>query len=155
MHEVQTMAYLGAKPWHGLGRELATHQSIETWKDQARMNWSIKHSYVKYEDEGSAVPYSFPEHRVLYPPVTKEPLALVSKRYQIVQSGEILEFYRDLTDIGGFELETAGVLRRGRKFWALARTGQEVDLPGGDRVNGYLLLATACDDTLATTAQFT
>ena len=59
------------------------------------------------------------------------------------------------TASSGFELETAGVLREGRKFWALARTGQSTTLKGRDKVDGYLLLATACDGTLATTAQFT
>jgi len=63
-----------------------------------------------------------------------------------------LEFYRDLTDVSGYELETAGVLKGGRKFWALARTGQTTALKGNDQVNGYLLLATSCDGTLATTA---
>jgi hypothetical protein len=58
---------------------------------------------------------------------------------------EILEFYRDLTEQSGFELETAGVLKGGKKFWALARTGQT--LKGKDVSNGYILLATACDGT--------
>ncbi|MCU0188973.1 DUF932 domain-containing protein, partial [Citrobacter freundii] len=52
------------------------------------------------------------------------------------------------------ELETAGVLKGGRKFWALARTGQSAALKSKDVSNGYILLATACDGTLATTAQF-
>jgi len=43
-------------------------------------------------------------------------------------------------------------LKGGRKFWALARTGQGTALQDNDRVNGYLLLATSCDGTLATTA---
>ncbi len=64
----------------------------------------------------------------------------------------MLEFYRDLTEVSGYELETAGVLKGGRKFWALARTGQGAALKGNDQVNGYLLLATSCDGTLATTA---
>jgi phage/plasmid-like protein (TIGR03299 family) len=37
----------------------------------------------------------------------------------------------------------------------LARTGQTTALKGKDVSNGYILLATACDGTLATTAQFT
>lgn len=60
-----------------------------------------------------------------------------------------------MTEQSGFELETAGVLKGGRKFWALARTGQLAALKGKDVSNGYILLATACDGTLATTAQFT
>lgn len=44
------------------------------------------------------------------------------------------------------------MLKGGKKFWALARTGQSAELKGNDLVNGYLLLATSCDGTLATTA---
>ena len=46
---------------------------------------------------------------------------------------------------------SAGVLKAGRKFWALARTGKQAVLKGSDIVDGYLLLATSCDGTLATT----
>ena len=157
MHLVETMAYAGEKPWHGLGKRLEAQQPIEIWKVNAGMDWQIEASEVRYITGGNAVGVinAFPEQKVLYRSDTKAPLAVVSKRFQVVQPGEILEFYRDLTEVGGFELETAGVLREGRKFWALARTGQSVTLRGKDKVEGYLLLATACDGTLATTAQFT
>lgn len=157
MHLVETMAYVGQKPWHGLGNKLARHQPIEVWKQQAGMDWQIEESEVRYITGGHNIGAinAFPENKVLYRSDTKKPLAVVSKRFQVVQPGEILEFYRDLTADNGFELETAGVLREGRKFWALARTGQSTLLRGRDRVDGYLLLATACDGTLATTAQFT
>jgi phage/plasmid-like protein (TIGR03299 family) len=96
--------------------------------------------------------HTFPDQKVLYRSDTQEPLSVVSQRYQVVQPNEVLEFYRDLTEFSGYQLETAGVLKGGRKFWALARTGQSVALKGGDEVGGYLLLATSCDGTLATTA---
>lgn len=157
MHLVETMAYAGETPWHGLGKKLQPHQPIEVWRANAGMDWQIEASEVRYITGSNTVGVinAFPEQKVLYRSDTKAPLAVVSKRFQVVQPGEILEFYRDLTEIGGFELETAGVLREGRKFWALARTGQSVSLKGRDRVEGYLLLATACDGSLATTAQFT
>jgi phage/plasmid-like protein (TIGR03299 family) len=157
MHLVETMAYAGERPWHGLGSKLAPQQPIETWRQQAGMDWQIEESEVRYITGSNSVGVinAFPEQKVLYRSDTKAPLAVVSKRFQVVQPGEILEFYRDLTACSGFELETAGVLRAGRKFWALARTGQSTSLKGRDRVDGYLLLATACDGTLATTAQFT
>ncbi len=69
-----------------------------------------------------------------------------------MQPKAVLEFYRDLTEVSGYELDTAGVLKAGRKFWALARIGKEAKLKGNDVVRGYLLLATSCDGTLATTA---
>lgn len=157
MHLVETMAYAGEKPWHGLGNKLTTLQPIDVWKRQAGMDWMIEESEVRYITGNHTVGaiHSFPEQKVLYRSDTKRPLAVVSKRFQVVQPEEVLEFYRDLTEYSGFELETAGVLKEGRKFWALARTGQCTTLKGKDQVNGYLLLATACDGSLATTAQFT
>jgi phage/plasmid-like protein (TIGR03299 family) len=157
MHLVESMAYAGDIPWHGLGKKLAPNQSIDTWKVNAGMNWKINESEVRYitGQNGVGTINVFPEQKVLYRSDSKAPLAVVSKRFQVVQPEEILEFYRDLTEVGGFELETAGVLREGRKFWALANTGQSAVLRGRDRVEGYLLLATACDGSLATTAQFT
>ena len=157
-HLVQTMAYQGQTPWHGLGHELPAGQSIDTWAVSAGMNWSIEQTPVRYvtgQDDGMVSIGSFEEQQVLYRSDTKAALSVVSNRYKVVQPREILEFYRDLTEDAGFELETAGVLKGGRKLWALARTGQHALLKGGDRVKGYLLLATACDGTLATTAQFT
>ena len=104
---------------------------------------------------GQNIIMPFEEQRVLYRSDTHAPLSVVSQRFQEVQPMEILHFYRDLTEQSGFELETAGVLKGGKKFWALARTGQSSALKGKDVSNGYILLATACDGTLATTAQFT
>lgn len=158
MHLVQTMAYVGQEPWHGLGNKLAPKQSLETWARAAGMNWSIEEAEVRFvaaSNKNLGSIHAFPEQKVLYRSDTKAPLSVVSARYQVVQPSEILEFYRDLTEVGGFQLETAGVLKDGKKLWALARTGQSATLKGKDEVNGYLLLATACDGTLATTAQFT
>jgi len=151
------MAYANEIPWHGLGNQLPPGQPLEVWADRAGMNWRIEAADVRYvaSDDGLGSIHAFPDQKVLYRSDTKAPLSVVSRRFQVVQPSEILEFYRDLTEAGGFELETAGVLKEGRKLWALARTGQSVCLKGRDKVNGYLLLATACDGTLATTAQFT
>ena len=52
-------------------------------------------------------------------------------------------------------METAGVLKGGKKVWALARIGHLATIQANDVTNAYALLATACDGTLATTAQFT
>jgi phage/plasmid-like protein (TIGR03299 family) len=158
MHLVNSMAYVNETPWHGLGNRLVPHQPIEVWAQQAGMDWSIQEapvSFINNDSASSKTIHAFPEQKVLYRSDTKLPLSVVSSRYQTVQPREILEFYRDLTEIGGYELETAGVLKDGKKLWALARTGNSVTLKGDDVVNGYLLLATACDGTLATTAQFT
>lgn len=157
-HQLEQMAYVGQTPWHGLGNSLTQNQPIEVWAKQAGMDWRIESSNISYmakNDRGQSIIMPYEEQRVLYRSDTHAPLSVVSQRYQEVQPREILEFYRDLTEQSGFELETAGVLKGGKKFWALAKTGQSSALKGKDVSNGYILLATACDGTLATTAQFT
>ena len=167
-HLVQTMAYVGETPWHNLGQQLPAKQPIDVWAREAGMDWTIRETPVRYmavdsgagsgagtsSRAGTSVselygePMEFPDQKVLYRSDTKAALSVVSSRYQVVQPKEVLEFYRDLTEVSGYELETAGVLKAGRKFWALARTGKSSTLKGNDVVNGYLLLATSCDGTL-------
>lgn len=162
-HELATandMAYIGETPWHGLGNKLPKNQPIEVWQKAAGMDFEIKQTEVLFNsassNDGNLLNLrSNPDATVLYRSDNHEPLSVVSKRYKVVQPKDILGFYRDLVSIGGFELETAGVLKGGKKLWALARTGQETLLPGLDKVKAYLLLATSCDGSLATTAQFT
>ena len=169
-HLIDTMAYTGQTPWHQLGHALPKKQSVDTWAQAAGMQWQILETPVRYlaSDASSSSgglspssalspslygePMEFPDQKVLYRSDTKAPLSVVSNRYQVVQPRDVLEFYRDLTEVAGYELETAGVLKAGRKFWALARTGKSSALKGDDLVNGYLLLATSCDGTLATVA---
>ena len=121
-HLLQSMAYVGAAPWHDLGNALPPKQSIEVWAQQAGMDWSICSTPVRYlADQVGALGsiMSFEDQKVLYRSDTKAALAVVGNRYQVVQPKEVLEFYRDLTEVSGFELETAGVLKEGRKLWAL------------------------------------
>ena len=156
-HCVENMAFINTTPWHGLGQRLPENQPLDIWQKAAGMDWRIEESAVLFRADPQK-PFDVHTHaesKVLYRSDTHMPLSVVSARYQTVQPSAILEFYRDLVSVGGFELETAGVLKDGQKLWALAKTGQEALLKGGDRVKGYLLLATSCDGTLATTAQFT
>lgn len=155
-HHVETMAFVRDTPWHGLGSQLTPRQPLARWITEAGMDWSISDSPVLFNvaTDGMHI-RTHTDSKVLYRSDTLAPLSVVSNRYQVVQPEEVLHFYKDLVEAGGFELETAGVLKGGKKLWALARTGQEALLKGGDRVKAYLLLATSCDGTLCTTAQFT
>jgi len=147
------IAYVGSTPWHQLGQQMQPGQSIEQWQAAAGMDFSLESTDMYYKDHTYNV-VKFPGKKVLLRSDTKKALAVVSNTYKVVQPKEVLEFYRDLTEKAGFSLETAGVLREGRKYWALASMGQDVKLLD-DQIKGYLLLGTACDGSMATTAMFT
>jgi len=147
------MAYVGQVPWHGLGESLPAGQPLEVWLTEAGLAWSVLEKPVQFAPDHDL--RFFDGHKVLYRSDTQAALSVVTDRYKVVQPREVLEFYRDLVKDQGFQLETAGSLKGGRKVWALARTGEEMLLQGQDKVKAYLLLATAYDGSLATTAQFT
>lgn len=149
------MAYVGEVPWHGLGHELQEGASIEQWQVAAGMDWELKgYPAMYYVPEVNAF-QAVAGRQVLTRGDTNTALSIVSDSYKLVQPKAVLEFYRDIVDAAGFKLNTAGVLKGGRKYWALAEIGQEAVIAEKDEMKGYLLLATSCDGSLATTAMFT
>lgn len=157
-HQVATMAFTGDTPWHALGSRLPEKQPIEVWARKEGMDWTIRETPVRFnaaESGSDDAIQGFEDHKVLFRSDNCKALSVVSKRYKVVQPRAVLEFYRDLTQASGYELETAGILKEGRKFWALARTGKETKLKGKDLVQGYILLATSCDSSLSTVALHT
>jgi len=147
------MAYVGETPWHGLGQRLRPGAPIEEWRIAAGMDYRICRSRVRFGDESN--PKVWDDRHVLFRSDTKAPIAVVSDRYKIVQPAEVLDFFASLTSQQGMTLETAGVLFEGARYWALARLPLDFSLAGGDVVNGYTLLATSADGSIATTAQVT
>lgn len=147
------MAYRGEAPWHGLGQQLPAGAPIETWIDAAGMAWSIEDRSMSYQFGDKRI--DVPERKVLVRSDTGEALGVVGRKYKQVQPEQVLRFFDKLTGSEGFELETAGTLFGGKKLWALAKVGNGFSLGKEDQVKPYLLLSTACDGTMATTARFT
>lgn len=149
------IAYAGQTPWHGLGRQLTPGASIDEWTREAGLGYRVETSDVLYETPAVTGLQAWPDRKVLTRSDTGAPLAVVSKDYKVVQPGEVMDFFRTLTGIGGFELETAGALSDGRRVWALAKVGDAAPVVDGDLVKPYLLLGTSYDGTMATIAKFT
>jgi phage/plasmid-like protein (TIGR03299 family) len=147
------MAFVGEKPWHGLGQELSEGASIDQWRVEAGLDWTVQRAQVYFKDTDERFRKGTSE--ILYRDDTYGQLGIVTDRYKIVQPSTVLEFFRDIVDAGHMKLETAGSLDDGKKVWALAKTGDSFSLFGQDRLEGYLLLSTSFDGSMATRAQFT
>jgi len=149
------MAYVGDElPWHGLGTALTRGAPLDVWLKESGMAWEAKKTKQMFRDEDGVIHYG--DENILYRSDTKAQLGTCSDRYQIVQPGEVLEFYRDLVDLQGFTIETAGCLDGGKRLWALAKTDGEIAVNGTiDRMNTYLMLATSFDGSMATIGKFT
>ena len=150
-----------SKEWH---HGHTNHQiirpdmSIEDIQTVGGMDWRIQRSKVRFataQGQGFADFAEMPDQHVLLRSDTKAPLGIVSDSYKVVQPAQVVEFFRDLCDKAGFQIETLGTLFGGRKFWCLASIGDHCEIVPGDKVGGYLGLMSSCDGSSATTGQFT
>jgi phage/plasmid-like protein (TIGR03299 family) len=142
------MAYVGDTPWHGLGQVLTSDAPISVWAKESGLNFELDTAEVKFNDD-----VVYEGKKVMYRKDTGSALGIVSNKYKIVQPVEVLNFFKDM--VGNIaSLETAGVLRNGAHYWALAKMEGEFNI-AGDKVNQYLLLASSADGSLATQARLT
>lgn len=152
---VRSMAYVGARPWHGFGERLKADDSIDLWKQQAGLDYEIAELPIFADLDHTML--RVPKKKALVRTDTHDVLSVVSTQFKIagLQPGEIMEFYRDLVADMGFVMESAGALGAGQKVWALAKTGAVARIMNQDEVQQYLLLATAYDGSFATTGTYT
>lgn len=146
-------AYLASDgtPWHGLGQALEDGTSIDAWREAAGMDWRIRRSQVRYAVDREAEQFiTLPEQHVLFRSDTNAPLGVVSNKYQVVQPGEVIEFFRDIAKAGGLELSAAGTIYGGKRFWATAKIGEAAPASVADKIGGYILISTSADGSLAT-----
>lgn len=147
-------------PWHGLGVPKKAGESLDQWREDAGLIWTAEKAEIIFrnatqkDDQGRGA-ICRGESRIIYRSDTGTELGICTDRYKIVQPETIVEFFRDLTEENGMEMETLGSLDGGRRIWALARTGEEFRLMGQDEVKAYVLLATSYDGSMATIGKYT
>lgn len=150
-------------PWHGMGQSVTKGASIGVWLKEAGMDWEAKEGTPAVATIGGEF-LPFDDYKGLYRSDTEAPLAIVGEGYNVVQPREVMEFFRDMTESGGWHIHTAGVLRGGRKLWAMASRGEWGAVKGtvkqrrksrrtegtADEVHNNLLLATSLDGSMKT-----
>ena len=133
-HEVETMAYAGELPWHGLGHEVPADLSPQQMMEAAELDWSVeKQTLVTLE--GAEVP----EKKALVRSSDNKVLDIVGKNWNPVQNIEAFEFFDDFVRSGDMQMHTAGSLKGGQIVWGLAKVNDSFELFGGDKVDSYLL----------------
>ena len=147
------MAFVGETPWHGLGQVLTADASLDTWAYESGLDFKLATTPILFQPTEDRINRIYSGKNVILREDTTEALGIVSNRYKIVQPIEVLHFFKEIVGSAA-QLETAGVLRNGAHYWALAKMEGEFNL-GGDKINQYLLLASSADGSLATQARLT
>jgi phage/plasmid-like protein (TIGR03299 family) len=153
------MAYVAgaAKPWHGLGFTVAPDATIDEWAVAGGLKFKVVKGELLFKaDDGVVREAGHTLNRaVLYRDDTMAPLSIMSvNKYKIHQPADILAFIADVSKAMDWPVETVGSLFGGRKIWALLKLPEAFELPGGDKVEGYLLACTSFDGSTGSEFRF-
>lgn len=143
-HNVETMAYAGETPWHGLGVPVSNDLTPAQMQEKAGLDWKV----IKVPTFGktpSGRKISTGDVGLLrqFKDGTEEEdfLDTVSAGWNVLQNDEAFEFFVDFVGAGAMKMHTAGSLQRGKLVWALAEIDKEFSLfKGKDVLKSFLLL---------------
>lgn len=137
-HNIETMAYAGETPWHGLGKRVLPDLTPDQMLKEAGLDWTVNKVPSFVELGGKNVPTG---QQALVRSSDNSILTMVSDDWNPVQNHEAFEFFHDFVMAGDMEMHTAGSIRDGKNVWALARVKESFEILGGDRVDSYLLFS--------------
>ena len=136
-HLVETMAYAGQVPWHGLGTKVSPYLTPDEILEEAGLNWDVDKVPLQ-TITGIAIPDKYALVRVQ----DQKALSVVGEAYKPVQNVDAMGFFKRFVEAGRMTMETAGSLDGGRRIWGLARMkSTDFALANDDKVEGYLLLS--------------
>jgi phage/plasmid-like protein (TIGR03299 family) len=138
-HQVETMAYAGETPWHGLGIPVSADLTPDQMLIKADLNWDVDKVPAWIDYKGEIV--NTGKH-ALVRSTDSRVLTMISDDWEPVQNIEAFEFFNDFVMAGDMEMHTAGSLREGNMVWALAKVKESFSLfKGKDTVESYLLFS--------------
>jgi phage/plasmid-like protein (TIGR03299 family) len=137
-HLVETMAYAGETPWHGLGVPVSNDLTPAQMQEKAGLNWKVRELESFVEFDGKKMPTG---QKSLVRESDGRILTNVGKDWNPVQNDTAFEFFSEYVMEGNMEMHTAGSLRDGQMVWALAKVKDSFDLFKGDQVDSYLLFS--------------
>jgi len=141
---VESMAYYGEKPWHGLGTKVQKGIIAAEMIKAAGLDWKVEMKPARgaiINKKGKASRYEI--IRLPRPDTNEEEILLgvVSKRYRPLQNKEAFEFFDPIVGDEKAYYETAGSLGQGERIWVMAKLPGAIEVVKNDECWKYLLLS--------------
>lgn len=138
-HKVETMAYAGEVPWHGLGTKVEDNLTPAEMMKAAGLDWTVSKRPAEVKDNDTYIKSD--DWNLLVRDTDKYILGPCGKNYIPIQNSDVFQFFDSFVKKGDMTMGTAGSLDNGRQVWGLANIQQGFKLPGKDEVQGHLLIS--------------
>ncbi len=151
-HNIETIAYAGETPWHGLGERVPADLTPMQMLEAASLDWTVEKipAYAEINGEQIAIGQS-----ALVRSNDSSILDVVSDDWNPVQNLEAFEFFNEFVASGDMQMHTAGSLQDGKIVWGLAKINESFELFKGDTVESYLLFSNFHKYGFSTDVRFT
>jgi len=137
-HMVESMAYAGEVPWHGLGKKVLPDLTPDQMLVEAGLDWEVETHPLIYRYNGDNRASG---EQALIRSSDGKYLSTISDDWKPVQNHTAFEFFNDFVMAGDMEMHTAGSLKNGKMVWALAKVKDTFEVMKGDTVESYLLFS--------------
>jgi len=154
-HEVETMVFAGALPWHGLGTPITDAHTFQEGFELAGLDWEVETGPLYYFDENNER-VLFKKRRRVFRTSDNRTLGSVGPKWTPLQNREAFDIFEPLVESGDLKLHTAGSLRNGERIWCLLQmTAAPAEIVKGDEIAKFVLLSNGHDGQLAVRVGFT
>jgi phage/plasmid-like protein (TIGR03299 family) len=152
-HEIESIAFVGQTPWHGLGTRLA-EEDLHDWTrtcEKSGLNWDVELTPLVTADTQAPV-----AHKAVRRVSDGRVLGVVGPRFCVLQNRDAFQWFQPFLDAREAALHTAGSLRGGSRVWVLAKIERSpLVIAAGDEVEKFVLLSHGHDGSLAVRVGFT
>ena len=139
-HQVETMAYAGEVPWHGLGVPVSDDLTPQQIQTKAGLDWEVEKRDVFVKTD-NGIDVRIPGKKALTRSSDDRVFDIVGDDWNPIQNDEAFAFFNEYIAAGDMTMETAGALNDGRRVFALAKVKDSFSILGDDRVDSYLLFS--------------
>ncbi len=137
--DVESIAWAGKAPWHGMGRNVRDDLSPREMQIAAKLNWNVEKVPLQYEHAQSI---RDTDQFALIRSTDGTMLDIVkSDNWEPVQNETAFEFFDRFVTLNRMTMDVAGSLRDGKIVFVLAKMNQNfvIGSTNEDRTDGYLL----------------
>jgi phage/plasmid-like protein (TIGR03299 family) len=152
---LETMAYVGETPWHGLGTVVDEQFAYDpqAFIVNAGLDWEAEKIQLRLNEENGPTVNAFAVRRISDKKILADS---VGARFTILQNRDAFKWFQPWLDTKEAALHTAGALFEGSRIWVLAKLNRDpMEIAAGDIVEKYVLLSHAHDGSLAVRVGFT
>jgi phage/plasmid-like protein (TIGR03299 family) len=136
-HEVETMAYAGQVPWHGLGTKVSNDLSVEQMLVAAGIDWEVEKTPLFYES--ADYEHEIEDKFALIRKTDGKLMDIVGPNWKPLQNHEAFNLFDGFVKRGDMEMHTAGSLKGGQIVWGLAKIHDTFEIVKNDVIEPYLL----------------